>query len=163
MVRHGYKLPERLQLGVMIEVPALLWQLDQLFPLVDFASVGSNDLLQFLYAADRANLRVSQRFDPLSAPVLDMLGGIVTKAEEHDVPLTLCGEMAGRPLQAMALIALGFRSISMAPASVGPVKLMIRSLDANAASRELQDMIASGEGDIRELLEEFAAREGVEI
>ncbi len=163
MEQHGYALPERLLLGVMIEVPALLWQLDQLFPMVDFASVGSNDLLQFLYAADRNNVNVSQRFDPLSAPVMGMLGDIVAKAEEHNVPLALCGEMAGQPLEAMALVALGFRTISMAPASLGPVKAMIRSLDAGAARDKLQEAVNGQGGEIRRQLEEFASQNKVEI
>jgi phosphotransferase system enzyme I (PtsP) len=163
MEQHGYALPKRLLLGVMIEVPALLWQLDQLFPMVDFASVGSNDLLQFLYAADRNNVNVSQRFDPLSAPVMGMLGDIVAKAEEHNVPLALCGEMAGQPLEAMALVALGFRTISMAPASLGPVKAMIRSLDAGAARDKLQEAVNGQGGEIRRQLEEFASQNKVEI
>ena len=161
--QHGHTLPERLLLGVMIEVPALLWQLDQLFPLVDFASVGSNDLLQFLYAADRNNVNVAQRFDPLSPPVMNMLGEIVAKAEKHKTPLTLCGEMAGKPLEAMALIAVGFRSISMAPASLGPVKAMIRSLNAGDASKKLFDSLAQENGSIRHQLEVFAGQTGVEI
>lgn len=163
MERHGHILPKRLLIGVMIEVPALLWQLDQVFPLVDFASVGSNDLLQFLYAADRTNLNVAQRFDTLSPPVLRMLDQIAAKAEEHETPLTLCGEMAGQPLEALALIALGYRSISMAPASVGPVKAMIRSLDASAAQVFLREALSSGEGETRRRLEEFAARAKVEL
>ncbi len=163
MEQHGYPLPEKLLLGVMIEVPALLWQLDQLFHVVDFASVGSNDLLQFLYAADRTNVNVSQRFDPLSAPVLNMLGDIVSKARAYNVPLTLCGEMAGQPLEALALIGLGFRSISMAPASLGPVKAMIRTLDANAASHKLQEVVAGESAQIRRHLGEFATLNGVEI
>jgi phosphotransferase system enzyme I (PtsP) len=163
MERHGYTLPERLHLGVMIEVPALLWQLDQLLPLVDFVSVGSNDLLQFMYAADRTNINVAQRFDPLSAPVLAMLGDIVAKAGEHDVPLTLCGEVAGQPLEAMALVALGFRSISMAPASLGPVKAMIRSLNAADASDKLQQAINGEESQVRRVMEQFAASNGIEI
>jgi phosphotransferase system enzyme I (PtsP) len=163
METHGHELPERLLVGAMIEVPALLWQLDELFPLVDFASVGSNDLLQFLFAADRTNTNVAQRFDPLSAPVLKMLAEISTKAGTHDKPLTLCGEMAGQPLEALALVALGYRSISMAPASLGPVRAMIRSLDVSAAALHLQELLASGEGDVRRRLQEFTARENVEI
>ncbi|GBE44104.1 phosphoenolpyruvate-protein phosphotransferase [bacterium BMS3Bbin10] len=163
MERHGHPMPERLLLGTMIEVPALLWQLDQLFPLVDFASVGSNDLLQFLYAADRSNMHVAQRFDPLSPATLRMLGEIVAKARRHKTPLTLCGEMAGDPLGAMALVALGFRSISMAPASLGPVKAMLRSLNAGAANKKLLGAIAEETGSVRDQLEAFAADTGVEI
>ncbi len=163
MELHGHKLPERLLLGVMIEVPALLWQLDQLFPLVDFASVGSNDLLQFLYAADRNNMNVAQRFDPLSPPVMNMLGEIVAKAKKHKTPLTLCGEMAGKPLEAMALVALGLRSISMAPASLGPVKAMIRSLNAGEAREKLLGALTQENASIRHQLEVFARQTGVEI
>jgi len=95
--------------------------------------------------------------------VLSMLGEIVAKAEKHKLPLTLCGEMAGAPLDAMALVALGFRSISMAPASLGPVKAMIRSLNAAAASKNLHTAISQGNSSIRGRLERFAARNGVEI
>ena len=125
----------------MIEVPALLWQLDCLLPLADFASVGSNDLLQFLFAADRGNARVADRFDSLNPAALKALRVIVEGAERHAVPLTLCGEMAGRPLEAMAVIGLGFRAISMAPASVGPVKAMILSLDVGELRARLDELL----------------------
>ncbi len=163
MVLHGYTLPHRLLLGVMIEVPALVWQLDRLLPLVDFASVGSNDLLQFLFAADRTNLQVAQRFDPLSYPVLRVLSEVATKARTHDVPVTLCGEMAGDPLEAMALVAIGFRSISMAPSSIGPVKAMIRSLELAAVEQSLHYALSGDVGDIRQHLQGFAATHDVEI
>ena len=163
MVLHGYSLPKRLVLGAMIEVPALVWQLDRVLPLVDFVSVGSNDLLQFLFAADRTNLHVAQRFDPLSYPVLRILGEIATSARSYDVPVTLCGEMAGNPLEAMALVALGFRSISMAPSSIGPVKAMIRSLDLSSAERSLREVLSSDVDDIRAHLRDFAATHKVEI
>lgn len=163
MVLHGYTLPKRLQLGVMIEVPALVWQLDRLFPLVDFVSVGSNDLLQFLFAADRTNLQVAQRFDPLSYPVLRVLDEIARKAREHEVPVTLCGEMAGSPIEAMALVGIGFRSISMAPSSIGPVKAMIRSLDSSTVEQLLKDALSAEIDDMRKHLEGFAAKYDVEI
>ena len=161
LIRHGHAQPAALRLGAMIEVPALIWQLDQLLPEVDFISVGSNDLLQFLFAADRGNTRVASRFDPLSPAALRMLRDIVVAARSHDVPLTLCGEMAGRPLEAMALVALGYRSISMTPAAVGPVKAMIRSLDAGQASDALHALLSAGGEDIRAALEEFAQENGV--
>src|SRR6476659_6916939 len=129
--RHSYQEPKRLMIGAMVEVPALLWQLDRLLPLADFASVGSNDLMQFLFATDRGNMLVADRFDALNPAALLALRVIVEAAARHNVPLNLCGEMAGKPLEAMALIGLGFRSISMAPASVGPVKAMVLSLDAS--------------------------------
>jgi len=161
--RHGRPEPKRLMVGAMIEVPALLWQLDRVLPLADFASVGSNDLIQFLFAADRSNARVSERFDSLNPSVLKALRQVVEAAARHNVPLNLCGEMAGRPLEAMALIGLGFRSISMAPASMGPVKAMILSLDAGALHERLDALLGSEKASLREDLKQFAAEKGVQI
>jgi phosphotransferase system enzyme I (PtsP) len=161
--RHGRPEPKSLLVGAMIEVPALLWQLDCILPLVDFASVGSNDLLQFLFAADRSNARVAGRFDALNPAVLKALKQIVESAKRHDVPLNLCGEMAGKPLEAMALIGLGFRSISMAPASIGPVKAMVLSLDAGNLAKTLEEMLESRKSSVREDLKRYAAEHGVQI
>ena len=163
LTRHGHKIPKRVLVGAMIEVPALLWQLDELMPIVDFVSVGSNDLLQFLFAADRANTRVAERFDALSPAALRPLRMIAEKADAYGVPLTLCGEMAGRPLEAMTLIGLGFRSISMAPAFIGPVKTMVRSLDGAALRQRLDAILEKGEPDARQALEDFVRETGVEI
>jgi phosphotransferase system enzyme I (PtsP) len=161
--KHGRPEPSRLLVGAMIEVPALLWQLDSIMPLIDFASVGSNDLLQFIFAADRGNVRVADRFDPLSPSALRALRQIVQGAKKHAVPLTLCGEMAGKSLEAMTLIGLGFRSISMAPASVGPVKAMIRSLDASNLEQKLDELLEGHAISLREDLKRFAAETGVQI
>jgi phosphotransferase system, enzyme I, PtsP len=163
LLRHGRPEPKRLMIGAMIEVPALLWQLDRVLPLADFASVGSNDLMQFLFAADRGNMRVAERFDALNPAALKALREIVEAAGRHSVPLTLCGEMAGKPLEAMALIGLGFRSISMAPASVGPVKAMILSLDAGSLRGRLEELLESKNTSLREDLKRFAAEKGVQI
>jgi len=163
LTRYGHKIPKRVLIGAMIEVPALLWQLDELMPIVDFVSVGSNDLLQFLFAADRANTRVAERFDVLSPAALRPLRMIAEKADAHGVPLTLCGEMAGRPLEAMTLIGLGFRSISMAPAFIGPVKTMVRSLDGAALRQRLDAILENGEPDARQALEDFVRETGVKI
>jgi phosphotransferase system, enzyme I, PtsP len=161
--RHGRPEPKTLLVGAMIEVPALLWQLDRILPLADFASVGSNDLMQFLFAADRSNIRGAERFDALNPAGLKALKLIVDAANKHDVPLTLCGEMAGRPIEAMALIGLGFRSISMAPASVGPVKAMILSLDAGNLGEKLEQLLECRDTSVREDLKRFAAEQGVQI
>jgi phosphotransferase system enzyme I (PtsP) len=161
--RRGLSDPTRVLLGVMIEVPSLLYELDALLPRVDFVSVGSNDLLQYFFAADRNNTRVSGRYDSLSAAPLRALGAIATAAKHHRRPLSLCGEMAGRPLEAMALIGLGYRSISMAPASIGPVKSMILSLDAAALQSWLEEALRSGEGSLRAQLKRYAEEHGVEI
>jgi len=147
----------------MVEVPALLWQLDRLLPLTDFASVGSNDLMQFLFAVDRGNELVAHRFDALNPANLKALAVIVEGATRHHVPLNLCGEMAGKPLEAMALIGLGFRSVSMAPASVGPVKAMILSLDAGDLRPKLNDLMATRATSIREDLKLYAAEKGVQV
>jgi phosphotransferase system enzyme I (PtsP) len=159
----GYEAPKRVAIGAMLEVPCLLFELDALMKRSDFISVGSNDLMQFMFAADRTNARVGSRYDALSAAPLKALKALVKAAEKHKVPLTLCGEMAGRPIEAMALVALGFRTLSMAPASIGPVKAMILALHAGRASKLLDDLITKGANDIRGSLEAFAKAEGIEI
>ena len=161
--RKGLEPPKKLEVGAMIEVPSLLFELDALLPKVDFLSVGSNDLMQFLFAADRTNARVASRYDSLSVAPLRALRVLVKACRKHKVPLTLCGEMAGRPIEAMALIGLGFKSISMAPASIGPVKTMIRSLDASRIVARIDELLVEGSGSVRSELERFAISEGVEI
>jgi phosphotransferase system enzyme I (PtsP) len=161
--RHGRPEPKALKVGVMIEVPAILWQLDRVLPLADFASVGSNDLMQFLFAADRGNTRVAERFDSLNPAGLKALKWIVEGAKRHGVPLNLCGEMAGRPLEAMTLVGLGFRSISMAPASVGPIKAMVLSLDAGELAKCLNELLESKTTSLREDLRRFALEHGVQV
>ena len=130
--QHGHELPERVDVGTMVEVPALLYQLDELLEKVDFVSVGSNDLFQFLFAVDRGNPRVSDRFDTLSAPILRALSDIVDKAAEQKIR-SLCGEMASKPIGALALIAIGYRSLSLSATAHGPVKAMMLDLDARKA------------------------------
>ncbi|CAN7203422.1 phosphoenolpyruvate-dependent phosphotransferase system [Brucella sp. NBRC 12952] len=156
--RFAHTLPLNLKLGAMIEVPALLWQLDELMTLVDFVSVGSNDLFQFLMAVDRGNSLISGRFDQLSPAFLRTLRHIVDAGNRHGKSVTLCGEMAGRPLTAMALIGLGFRSISMSAASIGPVKAMLAALDAGKLNALLNEKLdkPNGAHSLRELLLEFA-------
>jgi len=140
----------------MLEVPSLVWQLDTLLPLVDFVSVGSNDLMQFLFATDRGNPRVANRYDLLSPAVLSFLRFIVVKCRAHGVPVTLCGEMSGKPLEAMALVGLGFRRISMSPAAIGPVKMMTRSLNVDALEKYMEDLYALPVATVRDHLKDFA-------
>jgi phosphotransferase system enzyme I (PtsP) len=157
LTRHGHALPSQLKLGAMIEVPSLLFDLDQLMDEVDFVSVGSNDLFQFMFAADRGNSNVTERFDAMSPSFLRALRSIAAAAAAKRKPATLCGELAGKPLSAMALIGLGFRSISMAPASVGPVKAMLRALDVAALEAALMPALDhSTERSLRGLLEAFS-------
>jgi phosphotransferase system enzyme I (PtsP) len=163
--RHRHKLPDRVEVGTMVEVPSLLYQLDELIPRVDFLSVGSNDLVQFLYAIDRGNLRVANRFDPISVPVLRALRDIVDKARAGGKPVTLCGELASSPIGALALVALGYRALSLTPSALGAVKTMLLDLDARKAAamlRPLIDQPAKGVV-IRERLEAFAASEGLQL
>lgn len=155
--RHGHLLPERLLLGVMIEVPSLLYQLDELYQAVDFVSIGSNDLFQFFSAVDRGNTRVAGRFDTMNPAFLRALKQIVDKANAYSVPVTLCGEIAGRPLEAMALSALGYRNLSMSASALGPVKAMVRTLDlGRLTARLLPRLDQPGSGDIRGFLKTFA-------
>jgi phosphotransferase system enzyme I (PtsP) len=163
--RHGYKMPDTVKLGVMIEVPSLLFQLDELFSVVHFASVGSNDLMQFAFASDRGNTRLSGRYDPMSKPFLRALKQIADKAREYHVPLTLCGEIAGRPLEAMALLAIGFRSISMSPSSIGPVKSMVLDLDVGRLRARLLPRLEPGTGnaDLRSFLKAYADEQGLPV
>ncbi len=161
--RHHRPGPSKIALGAMIEVPAMLWQLDELLCRVDFVSVGSNDLLQFIFAADRGNHRVSNRFDVLCPAAMRVLRHIVVQAEKHSVPVTLCGEMAGRPIEALALLGLGFRSISMAPASIGPVKAMILATSAAEIQRYVLDLVEHGRNDIRQRLTDFARAHDIPV
>jgi phosphotransferase system enzyme I (PtsP) len=163
LTKHGHKLPDKVLIGAMFEVPSLLFELDAFMPEVDFISVGSNDLMQFLFASDRTNARVASRFDVLAPAPLRALRTLVKAAKKYRVPLNLCGEMAGRPLEAMTLIGLGLRSISMAPASIGPVKAMILSLNAEHITDCVEDLIKSGAPSIRDSLQKFAAKERIDI
>jgi len=149
----------------MVEVPSLLWQIDEIAGAADFLSVGSNDLMQYLFAADRGNKRVANRFDTLSTGFLRALKTIADAATRHDTPLTLCGEIGGRPLEAMALIALGYRHLSMAATAVGPVKAMALSLDVGKAKHELDALLASADhaDTLREPLIALAERLSVRL
>src|SRR5215204_2066060 len=163
--RHGHKLPDRAEVGTMLEVPSLLYQLDELLQRVDFLSVGSNDLMQFFYAADRNNTLVAGRFDPLSAPILRALKDIAVKGKEYGKPVTLCGELASKPIGALALVALGYRSLSLSPSAVGPVKAMLLELDAGKAATTIEPLLASPAGSvpIHERLTAFAAEHNLQL
>ncbi|MBX9710928.1 MAG: phosphoenolpyruvate--protein phosphotransferase [Xanthobacteraceae bacterium] len=163
--QHGHTLPARVDVGTMIEVPALLYQLDELIDRVDFVSVGSNDLFQFLFAVDRGNARVTDRFDTLSAPILRALRDIARKARAAGKVASLCGEMASTTLGALTLIALGYRSLSLSATSHGPIKAMILELDARKAETLMTKLLdaPSGSVSIREKLTEFAEAEGLSL
>ena len=161
--KRGRKLPAELEVGTMLEVPALAFQMKSLLQRVDFVSVGSNDLFQFLFASDRGSPLLADRYDPLSPPALNLLGDLVGQCDDAGIPISLCGEIAGRPLDAMALVGLGFRNLSMAPSSIGPVKAMVRSLIVSDLKRYLDTLLQSHEHSLREKLREFAVDHGVII
>jgi phosphotransferase system enzyme I (PtsP) len=161
--KEGVAFNKNIPVGAMIEIPSLLWQLDHLLPLVDFASIGSNDLVQFLFASDRGNPKLAGRYDALSPAALGAMRLIVEKAERHGKPVTLCGELGGRPLEAMALVGVGLISISMVPSAVGPVKAMVLSLDRGKLWKFMEPLLSSPLHTLRPELMEFAQRNGVAL
>ena len=159
----GRKLPSAIRYGCMLEVPALAEALDLLLPRLDFLSIGTNDLTQFLFAADRANPKLAERYDWLSPSILRFLARVVAPARAAGVDLAVCGEMGGRTLEAMALIGLGIERLSITPAAVGPIKAMIRSLDHAALTAEVARLLAHPPRDLRGALSGWAATNGVEL
>jgi phosphotransferase system, enzyme I, PtsP len=163
--RVGLKLPQDLQLGAMLEVPSLVFGLEQMLSSADFVSLGSNDLLQFAFASDRTNPHVARRYDTLSPTVLSLLRHIVTTAQavQRMSSLSVCGEIAGRPLEAMALVGFGFTSLSMHASTIGPVKMVIRALDTRLLRPMLLELCRSRANSTRAALAEFAERHSVPI
>jgi len=156
--RRGRPAPSRLEVGAMIEAPSLLWHLDALLPMTDFVSVGTNDLMQYLFAADRGNSRVSDRYDPLSPPALRALKTIQSACAETGTPVSVCGEIAGRPLEAFALVGLGFERLSMPPSGIGAVKQMVLSCDREATRRGIESLLRSPSGSVRSEIESLARK-----
>ena len=161
--RRGRPAPSLLLVGAMIEAPSLLWHLDALLAMTDFVSVGTNDLMQYMFAADRSNPRVSDRYDPLSPPALRALQSICVACQETGTPVSVCGEMAGRPLEAFALVGLGFERLSMPPAGVGPVKRMVLSCDRDSARRGMASLLKGSGGSVRNEVESLARKLYVSI
>jgi phosphotransferase system, enzyme I, PtsP len=137
--------------------------LPQILRSADFVSIGSNDLLQFVFATDRTNMRVARRYDALSPAALTLVRQIVRSAADANGEVSLCGEMAGRPLEAMALIGTGMRSLSMQPANIGPIKMMIRSLDTRDITQFVDRLCGRSDHSLRTRLSAFAAEHGVVI
>jgi phosphotransferase system enzyme I (PtsP) len=157
---NGAELPTRVEIGTMLEVPALLWQLKPLLHRVDFLSVGTNDLLQFLFACDRGNPALVDRYDVLSPATLSLLRNLVGECREAGVGLCICGEMASRPLEAMALIGIGVRELSLASAELAPVKAMLRSLDAAPLSAYISTLLDLPDHSLRGRLQAYARDHG---
>jgi phosphotransferase system enzyme I (PtsP) len=157
------RMPSEIRYGAMLEVPALAETLDLLLPKVDFLSIGTNDLTQFLFAADRANPRLAERYDWLSPAILRFLRRIVREADAANVPVGVCGEMGGRTLEAMALIGIGLTRFSITPVAIGPIKAMIRSLDRAALMPALEEMLDKPPADMRAALSAWAETNGVAV
>jgi phosphotransferase system enzyme I (PtsP) len=157
------RLPTMVRYGAMLEVPALAEVLDILLPKLDFLSIGTNDLTQFMFAADRANPKLAERYDWLSPAILRFLARISRECDAYGVQVGVCGEMGGRTLEAMALIGLGIDRLSITPAAIGPVKAMIRSLDIAALRRTLPALLAAPPADMRLALTDWAREAGVEL
>ena len=156
-------LPSHIRYGAMLEVPSLAETLDLLLPRLDFLSIGTNDLTQFLFAADRANPKLAERYDWLSPAILRFLRRVVRAAQEAEVPVGVCGEMGGRTLECMALIGIGLTRFSITPVAVGPIKAMIRSLDRAAVMPAVEALLDRPPADMRAALTQWAEARGVLI
>ncbi len=163
MAQRDRKLPKTILFGAMLEVPALAETLDFILPELDFLSIGTNDLTQFLFAADRANPKLAERYDWLSVAIMRFLARIVRTCGAYNVPVSVCGEMGGRTLEAMALLGIGIRRLSITPASIGPVKAMVRSLDLAALSIYCEELLKAHVPNLREPLTQWASDNGVEL
>jgi phosphotransferase system enzyme I (PtsP) len=157
------RLPTKVNYGAMLEVPALAEMLDVLLPKLDFLSIGTNDLTQFLFAADRAHPKLAERYDWLSPAILRFLRRVMREARAHKVPVAVCGEMGGRTLEAMALIGLGIRRLSITPAAVGSIKAMVRSVDRSKLMPVVDSMLDRPPADMRAALAGWARDNGVVI
>jgi len=163
--RIGRPLPEKLHLGAMVEVPSLLFELKQILASADFLSVGSNDLLQFVFAADRTNPVVARRYDTLSPAVLNLFRHLAEGSSQVNrcADISICGEIAGRPLEAMVLVALGITSLSMQASMIGPVKMMIRNMDTRTLKPFVEGLCTMSAPTARAELAEFAAAHGIPV
>ncbi|HEX8300864.1 phosphoenolpyruvate--protein phosphotransferase [Sphingomonas sp.] len=159
----GKMMPLEIRYGAMLEVPALAEVLDILLPRLDFLSIGTNDLTQFLFAADRAHPKLALRYDWLSPSILRFLKRVTDQCKAAGVPVGVCGEMGGRPLEAMALIGLGIERLSITPAAVGPIKAMVRSLDRAPLIETMARLLADGRTPIRAALIDWASEHSVEL
>ena len=157
------QLPISIRYGAMLEVPALAECLDLIAPRLDFLSIGTNDLTQFLFAADRSNPKLAERFDWLSPAILRYLRRIARQADSLDVELSVCGEMGGRTLDALALLGLGIRRLSITPASVGPIKAMVRSVNLEDVSAFMEDHLSHPITDSRTALEKWAQERKIDL
>ncbi|MCK0129196.1 phosphoenolpyruvate--protein phosphotransferase [Erythrobacter sp. F6033] len=157
------QLPESIKFGAMLEVPALAEVLDLLLPKLSFLSIGTNDLTQFLFAADRANPKLAQRYDWLSPSILRFLRRVIQNSVGSDVDVGVCGEMGGRRLEALALLGIGFRRLSITPAAVGPIKELVRKVDLAEITTAMTDWLSDPSINIRSELTTWAEERGIEV
>lgn len=155
--------PSSVKFGVMIEIPSILWQLDDLMQRVDFVSIGSNDLMQFLFACDRGALHMEGTYDTLSPVMLRVVREVIQKANRHGVEVSFCGEMARRPLDAMALLGVGVRSLSVSVSAIGPLKALIRSVRMPEITAYMNFLLQSSSPSIRHWLASFAHDHGIKV
>ncbi len=156
-------LPEAIRYGVMLEVPSLAEVLDVLIPRVAFISVGTNDLTQFLFAADRANPKLAERYDWLSPAILRFLRRVVAATAGHPVQLGVCGEMGGRRLEALALLGLGVTRLSITPAAVGPIKELVRKVDTQEIGQAMTAWLEAPPENLRATLQKWAEEREIEV
>jgi phosphotransferase system enzyme I (PtsP) len=156
-------LPETIRYGVMLEVPALAEVLDLLLPKISFLSIGTNDLTQFLFAADRANPKLAQRYDWVSPSILRFIRRVVIGTTGQGVDVTVCGEMGGRRLEALALLGLGIERLSITPASVGPIKSLVRKVDLGEIRQAMNGWLGAPPPDMRKAIEHWASERGIDV
>ena len=163
--RLGETLPAKIEIGVMLETPSLAWAINAVCDHADFVSVGANDLMQFFFSADRDNTRVSDRYDPLHPAAIFMLKYVADGCHRNQVPASVCGEMAGRPLEAITLIAMGYRQLSMPVTGIGPVKSAILKLDATKLHDKLLPHISvhTRLSTVRDIVQTFCLEEGIPV
>ncbi len=156
-------LPEVIRYGAMLEVPALAETLDLLAPKLSFLSIGTNDLTQFLFAADRSNPKLAERYDWLSVAIMRFLRRVQANLVGHPVDVTVCGEMGGRRLEALALLGIGIRRLSITPAAVGPIKELVRKVDLNEVGEAMTQWLSAPPPNLRQALVEWAEVRGIEV
>ena len=157
------KLPETIRYGVMLEVPALAEMLDVLIPRLSFISIGTNDLTQFLFAADRSNPKLAERYDWLSPGILRFLARVASTTNGTGVDVSVCGEMGGRRLEALALIGIGISRLSITPASIGPIKELVRSVNVSEIRAAMAGWLAQPPADLRAELKKWAEEHGIDV
>lgn len=163
MVKLGEEGPSEILVGAMFEVPALAWQIERLLDVADFISIGTNDLMQFLFASDRSNPRLTDRYDLISPPVLNLISTVVAAAGRKSVPVTLCGELGKGPIEALAFLGVGLTSLSLTPTAIGPVRRVVRNVDVGELQAWLTPILDSGKHSIRDDLKAYAKERDIPV